>query len=311
VMLTAIRSRGSAQAKKARAGGSVIGDIYWGSHICQLYQTKQDLIDTLVPYFKAGLENNELCMWITSRHLKTREATAALNEAVENLDRYITEGRIEIIELEKCYSRTGGFDVDGVLQSWLDRENLAFHRGLDGLRVSAHTLSFKRREWPNIVVYESAVDTIIKRHKVIAVCSYSLDQCGVPELVDIVSNHRFILFMRRGKWELIENTGYRWLNELSRIGISYAEIGRKLGLSRERVRQIISNRQVGSRILPDNQMLTVAEASRLLHVHGNTLRRWNEQGILPCYRVGARGDRRYRLTDLLDFGQKKSSHHVP
>jgi excisionase family DNA binding protein len=306
VILTASRTRGSAQAKKARAGGSIIGDIYWGSHICQLYQTKQDLIDSLVPYFKAGLENNELCMWITSRPLKTREATAALKGAMEDLDRYITKGHIEIIELEKCYSRTGEFDVDGVLQLWLDRENLAFHKGLDGLRVSAHTLNFNRREWPNIVGYESAVDTIIKRHKMIAVCSYSLDQCGVPEVVDIVSNHRFILLMRQGKWELIENTGYRWLNELSKTGISYAEIGRKLGLTRERVRQIISNREVSNRILPDNQMMTVAEAARLLHVHVNTLRRWNEQGMLPCYRIGTRGDRRYRLTDLLDFAGK---HH--
>jgi excisionase family DNA binding protein len=309
-MLTASRTRGNALAKKARAGGSIIGDIYWGSHVCQLYQTKQDLIDTLVPYFKAGLENNELCMWITSKPLKSREATAALNEAMEDLDRYITKGHIEIIELEKCYTRTGKFDADGVLQSWLDKETLAFHKGLDGLRVCAHTSYFKRREWQNIIVYESAVDSIIKRHKVIVVCSYSLDQCGVTELVDIVSNHRFILLMRKGKWELIENTGYRWLNELSRTGISYAEIGRKLGLTRERVRQIISNREVSNRILPDNQMLTIAEASRLLHVHANTLRRWNEQGMLPCYRVGTRGDRRYRLPDLLDFGQKKASHVV-
>lgn len=309
-MSTASRIRVSALAKKARAGGSIIGDIYWGSHVCQLYQTKQDLIDTLVPYFKAGLENNELCMWITSKPLKTHEATAALNEAMEDLDRYITKGHIEVIELENYSTRTGEFDADGVLQSWLDKENLAFHKGLDGLRVCAHTLYFQRREWQKNVVYESAVDSIIKRHKVIVVCSYSLDKCGVPELVDIVSNHRFILLMREGKWELIENTGYRWLNELSRTGISYAEIGRKLGLTRERVRQIISSRAVSNRILPDNQMLTIAEASRLLHVHANTLRRWNEQGMLPCYRVGTRGDRRFRLPDLLDFGQKKASQVV-
>jgi hypothetical protein len=35
-----------------------IGDVPWGSHFCLFYQTKEDLTDILVPYFKAGLENN-------------------------------------------------------------------------------------------------------------------------------------------------------------------------------------------------------------------------------------------------------------
>lgn len=44
----------------------VVGDAPWGTHFCLFYQTKEDLIDILVPYFKAGLENNEFCMWVTS-----------------------------------------------------------------------------------------------------------------------------------------------------------------------------------------------------------------------------------------------------
>ena len=49
-----------------KTGIDVTGDVHWGTHICLLYQTKQDLIDTLVGYFKAGIDNNELCIWITS-----------------------------------------------------------------------------------------------------------------------------------------------------------------------------------------------------------------------------------------------------
>ena len=37
----------------------LIGDVPWGTHLCQFYHTKEDLIEILVPYFKAGLENNE------------------------------------------------------------------------------------------------------------------------------------------------------------------------------------------------------------------------------------------------------------
>ena len=40
-------------------------------------------------------------------------------------------------------------------------------------------------------------------------------------------------------------------------------------------------------------MLTTTEAARYLGVHPNTVRRWETQGLLPAYRLGRRGDRRF------------------
>lgn len=47
-----------------------------------------------------------------------------------------------------------------------------------------------------------------------------------------------------------------------------------------------------------NRLLTVREACRLLYVHSNTLRRWSDRGIVRVYRVGPRGDRRFRAGDI-------------
>ena len=47
-----------------------------------------------------------------------------------------------------------------------------------------------------------------------------------------------------------------------------------------------------------NPMLKTGEASRILCVHCNTLRRWTERGLVAAYRVGPRGDRRYRREDV-------------
>jgi len=46
------------------------------------------------------------------------------------------------------------------------------------------------------------------------------------------------------------------------------------------------------------RMLRTGEACRILCVHCNTLRRWNEKGMINAYRVGPRGDRRFRLEDI-------------
>ena len=48
----------------AATGLQSLGEMPWGSHICQFFSNGSDLRDTLVPYFKAGLENNERCLLV-------------------------------------------------------------------------------------------------------------------------------------------------------------------------------------------------------------------------------------------------------
>jgi excisionase family DNA binding protein len=52
---------------------------------------------------------------------------------------------------------------------------------------------------------------------------------------------------------------------------------------------------------PINGMLTVREAARLLSIHPNTLRRWNNMGRIRAYRITRRGDRRFRREEIARF----------
>jgi excisionase family DNA binding protein len=52
---------------------------------------------------------------------------------------------------------------------------------------------------------------------------------------------------------------------------------------------------------PLGPMLTASEVAQLLHLHVNTVKRLGDRGELPFYRVCRRGDRRYRLEDVLAF----------
>ena len=49
------------------------------------------------------------------------------------------------------------------------------------------------------------------------------------------------------------------------------------------------------------EMLTLAEVAKLLRVHPNSIRRWTNLGLLKCYRVGVRGDRRFAADELDEF----------
>jgi excisionase family DNA binding protein len=51
--------------------------------------------------------------------------------------------------------------------------------------------------------------------------------------------------------------------------------------------------------MPDsNIMLTTTEVGKFLHLCPSTVRNWADSGILPCYVLGKRGDRRFKKAEL-------------
>ncbi len=186
-----------------KTGIDIIGDVPWGTHFCQFYQTKEDLIDILVPYFKAGLENNEFCMWITSQPLEVEEAKRNLRKAIPDADIYLGKGQIEIIPYANWYLKENGFDSKRVLNGWVEKLNQAMANGYDGLRLSGNTFWMEKTDWDNFVDYEEEIDSIIGNCNMMALCTYSIDKCNATEILDVVVNHQFALIKRDGKWEQI------------------------------------------------------------------------------------------------------------
>ncbi len=57
-------------------------------------------------------------------------------------------------------------------------------------------------------------------------------------------------------------------------------------------------------------MLTASDVARLLNLHISTVRRWTDKGILNGYRIGSRGDRRYRQGDILSFLTSNTTEYI-
>ena len=185
-------------------------DIYktapWGTHICQFYQTKEDLIEILVPYFAEGLKNNEFCMWVTSEPLTAKEAESSLREQVKDLDTYIKKGQIEILDYQSWYTKSGKFEAGEVLEGWVKKEQEAVKKGFDGLRLTGNTFWIEEKDWKSFVDYEETVNNVIGKYKMLAICTYSLEKCDILEILDVAKNHQFAIIRRAGRWEIIENS---------------------------------------------------------------------------------------------------------
>jgi PAS domain S-box-containing protein len=191
------------------SGIDVIGRVPWGTHFCQFYRTKQDLIDILVPYFKAGLENNEFCMWITSEPLEVAEAQKAMRRAIANFDEYLHKGQIEIIPYDEWYLLGGVFNDDRVLADWVNKLERALNKGYTGLRLTGNTLWLERNHWQDFTEYEAKINDVIGKYKMMAVCTYSLNKCDGAAVIDVVKNHQFALIKQGDSWDIIESAIYK------------------------------------------------------------------------------------------------------
>ncbi len=199
-----------------QSGIQAIGSVPWGTHFCQFYHTKQDLVDTLVPYFKAGLENNEFCMWVTAKPLEVTEARDALAAELPDLDRRLREGQIEIIPHTEWYLLGGAFNDDRVLKGWVDKLEQALTRGYAGLRLTGNTFWLERSDWRAFTEYEAKVNSVIGQYRMLAACTYSLDKCDGAAVIDVVKNHQFALIKEEGKWDIIESAVYKQAKDAQR-----------------------------------------------------------------------------------------------
>ena len=91
--------------------------------------------------------------------------------------------------------------------------------------------------------------------------------------------------------------------KLREAGLTYAEIGRRWGISRQRAREIVKGKpRRRDKPGPDSKViLATRDVARLLGIHANTVRRWSQKGILRGYRICGRGDRRFRREDIDRF----------
>lgn len=198
--------------KPRNSGLGVIGDVPWGTHFCQFYRTEEDLMEILVPYFKAGLENNELCVWITPQSPGLEESKEALEKHIPDIDVYLDKKQIEIISYTELYFKDGIFSPEKTLESRVGKLNYALASGYEGLRLAEDTLWLKEIDLRNID-YEKEVDRITRKCRIIALCAYPLEKCSATGIMDIITDHQFSLIKKEGEWELVENSRYKKTEE--------------------------------------------------------------------------------------------------
>jgi PAS domain S-box-containing protein len=187
-----------------KTGIDAIGYIPWGTHICLFYRTSEELADILISYFKAGLGNNEYCLWITTKPLDITFAEKAKKTTVLNHSDYQEKGRLEIIPYTEWYFTDQKLDLEKAMNNVSEKLKQALNEGYDGLRFATDTSWIEKKDWAVFMEYIKAGEEFINDGRFIAVYSYSLNTCEATEIADVVSHHQLALMKRGGKWEAVK-----------------------------------------------------------------------------------------------------------
>ncbi|HMG73207.1 MAG TPA: PAS domain S-box protein [Pyrinomonadaceae bacterium] len=235
-----------------KTGISVVGDAPWGTHFCHFYETKQDLLDTVIPYFKAGLENKEFCLWVISDSdlITVEEAKAALREAVSDLDRYLAAGRIEIVSHDEWFLRGGAFDFHKVAYGFKEKLDEALANGYAGLRINGSPAWIKTVDANVLREFEGEADHFFANENIIASCTYPLGESRADFLLDVARTHQFVIARRQGKWDILETPQLlRAKQEIQRLNDELeqrvSERTEDLAAANEELRREIAERKHG------------------------------------------------------------------
>jgi DNA-binding CsgD family transcriptional regulator len=188
-------------------GLEAVGEVAWGTHFCVFYETRRDLLDIVVPFFKAGLQANEFCLWIVanSELLTTKEAKAILHDAVPNLDRLLENGNIEIVPYHKWFLNGRAVDIEKAIGRFRQKVSEAAKRGFSGTRLTGSPAWMRNNlRARSFREFEQVFDGQLTREPMIAACTFPLRLSGAEDILNAARTHQFAVTVRKGAWKRVE-----------------------------------------------------------------------------------------------------------
>ena len=170
------------------SGLQTLPHLQWGSHLAHFFGSGDELREVLVPYFKAGLENNERCLWVTGQALNAEQARSALRAAVPDLDKRERDQQIEIANGEEWYSAGEKLRPHDLVSGLMQREQDALGHGYAGIRTNGNCAWVSQDQWADFLEYEGLVQKAVRGRRMICMCSYCTDELDGSHL-EVMERH--------------------------------------------------------------------------------------------------------------------------
>ena len=177
-------------------------------HTSLFYNSVEEYLDIVIFYLKAGLENNEFCLWNVPETLSPADAWEHLSKAIEDLDVYFAKEQLSIRDYKSFYLKDGVFSAYKTIESFIELEKEVLAKGFKGVRVTGDGTWALGDNWLSLITYERDINRFVESHKIRAICSYSIEKLGLKDICDIGANHQSSLVKQMGNWNRFDSSKF-------------------------------------------------------------------------------------------------------
>ena len=179
---------------------SVLAGVKHGTHLCAFYETKDDLIDLVLPFFTGGAKRGDACVWMMPDSVSAEEAALHGRAAV-------AESGIELYAGRKIYLKDSHFEREPVVSFWNEKLQQALDAGRSGLSASGDAFWLQPSDWNAFLEYEAYLTKTITDKPITLLCTYPLSASKSGDIFDVACAHHFAIAKRKKRWEVIKGWG--------------------------------------------------------------------------------------------------------
>ncbi|MFC6718379.1 MEDS domain-containing protein [Halovalidus salilacus] len=162
-------------------------------HFALVYETKDELFSSAIPFVRQGLERGEKCMYVIDESTK-EELEAAMGASGIDVDAALESGALVFKTIQETYLEGGYFDTNEMMGTYADAITEAT-REFEAFRLVAETswIVDDNLTIEEFMEYESRVNDIFEGEDAIALCVYNREKFPSEGICDVVRVHPHLI----------------------------------------------------------------------------------------------------------------------
>lgn len=173
----------------------LIGDLKPHDHLCLIYESREEWLETVVPFILSGLERGLKCIYVVDTNT-AQEIKAILKEAGLAVDEAEAKGQLSVIHERDAYTREGFFDPDLMVALLISETEKALGEGYPALRVTGE-MSWALRGYSGaerVLEYEAKLNKdLFPTYPCVALCQYDRWKFDPETIKGVVLTHPLLI----------------------------------------------------------------------------------------------------------------------
>ncbi|HEU5091651.1 MAG TPA: MEDS domain-containing protein, partial [Nitrospira sp.] len=160
-------------------------DIPLGSHLCLFYRRPAEFLRVTASFLKAGLNENQLCVWVLPPPLTILLALDELSYHGLNPSVLIATKQLQVVSSTECFFSDGIFEVERALSRVAAFPAMARQLGYSSVRAAGGPGQFVSEACRQaFMCYERHATPIIAELPFIGLCCYASTECLATDMFD-------------------------------------------------------------------------------------------------------------------------------